>query len=421
MTDPPPAAPDPSPHALFAQPDFVRFQLARFVSTVGTQVSSVAVGWEVYERTRSKLDLGYVGLAQFVPGVALALVTGAVADRFDRRRVVALCHAATALCYAALWALSRARPASLAPVFATLVAFGATRAFLGPANQSLLPRLVPPAQLGQALAMGSTVWQVAAVSGPALGGLLFGLHRGGAYLVSAACALTSAALALSLGVSGAPTTAPPRRPGWDELLAGVRYVRGNPVVLGAVTLDLFAVLLGGAVALLPVFARDVLHAGVLGLGAMRAAPAVGAGLMALWLAYRPLGRRAGKTLLVAVGVFGAATVAFALSRDVALSAAALAVTGAADMVSVVVRQHVVQLATPDAMRGRVSAVNLVFISSSNELGEFESGVTAEWLGPVKAALLGGVGTLLVVALWWRYFPALRDVDRLSDLRAKEPA
>lgn len=418
MTAPPADRP---PHALFAQPDFVRFQLARFVSTIGTQVSSVAVGWEVYERTRSKLDLGYVGLAQFVPGVALALVTGAVADRFDRRRVVAACHLATALCYAGLWGLSRARPSSLAPVFATLVAFGAARAFLGPSNQSLLPRLVPPERLGAAMALGSTVWQVAAVTGPALGGLLFGIIHGGAYLVSAVCALASAALALSLEASGAPAVAAARRPGWDELLAGVRYVRGNPVVLGAVTLDLFAVLLGGAVALLPVFASDVLHAGVRGLGVMRAAPAVGAALMALWLAYRPLGRHAGRRLLAAVAVFGAATVGFALSQHVALAALCLAVTGAADMVSVVVRQHVVQLATPDAMRGRVSAVNLVFISSSNELGEFESGLTAEWLGPVRAALLGGIGTLAVVALWWRFFPSLRDVDRLDDLRPRDPA
>ncbi len=408
-----------SPRSLLQHPDFVRFQLARFVSTIGTQVTSVAVGWQVYAHTHRKIDLGYVGLAQFVPGVALALVTGAVADRFDRRRVIAVCHVLIALCYVALWLLSRHPTASLAPVYGVLVAFGAARAFLGPANQALLPRLVPTELLGTAMAMGSTIWQVAAVSGPALGGVLFGVLHGGVYLVSAVCALVSAGFALALQTSGAPTAM--RRPGWSDVLAGVRYVWGNPVVLGAVSLDLFAVLLGGAVALLPVFASDILHAGVWGLGALRASPAVGAALMAMWLAYHPLDRRVGRSLLVAVGLFGVATVVFARSRWVPLSVLALAVTGAADMVSVVVRQNVVQLATPDAMRGRVSAVNLVFISTSNELGEFESGVTAEWFGPVRAAALGGLGTMAVVALWWRLFPALRDIDRLSDVRPKEPA
>jgi MFS family permease len=403
-----------SPRSLLQHPDFVRFQLARFVSTIGTQVTSVAVGWQVYAHTHRKIDLGYVGLAQFVPGVALALVTGAVADRFDRRRVIAVCHVLIALCYVALWLLSRHPTASLAPVYGVLVAFGAARAFLGPANQALLPRLVPTELLGTAMAMGSTIWQVAAVSGPALGGVLFGVLHGGVYLVSAVCALVSAGFALALQTSGAPTAM--RRPGWSDVLAGVRYVWGNPVVLGAVSLDLFAVLLGGAVALLPVFASDILHAGVWGLGALRASPAVGAALMAMWLAYHPLDRRVGRSLLV-----GVATVVFARSRWVPLSVLALAVTGAADMVSVVVRQNVVQLATPDAMRGRVSAVNLVFISTSNELGEFESGVTAEWFGPVRAAALGGLGTMAVVALWWRLFPALRDIDRLSDVRPKEPA
>ncbi len=408
-----------SPRSLLQHPDFVRFQLARFVSTIGTQVTSVAVGWQVYAHTHRKIDLGYVGLAQFVPGVALALVTGAVADRFDRRRVIAVCHVLIAVCYVALWLLSRHPTASLAPVYGVLVAFGAARAFLGPANQALLPRLVPTELLGTAMAMGSTIWQVAAVSGPALGGVLFGVLHGGVYLVSAVCALVSAGFALALETSGAPAAM--RRPGWSDVLAGVRYVWGNPVVLGAVSLDLFAVLLGGAVALLPVFASDILHAGVWGLGALRASPAVGAALMAMWLAYHPLDRRVGRSLLVAVGLFGVATVVFARSRWVPLSVLALAVTGAADMVSVVVRQNVVQLATPDAMRGRVSAVNLVFISTSNELGEFESGVTAEWFGPVRAAALGGLGTMAVVALWWRLFPALRNIDRLSDVRPKEPA
>ncbi len=409
-----------SPHAVFAHRDFVRFQLARFLSTVGTQIASVAVGWQVYDLTHRKLDLGFVGLAQFAPAVALSLVTGAVADRFDRRRVVALCHGLIALCFVALVALSRAHVASPVPIYATLVVFGTARAFLGPSNQALLPTLIPPEMFARAMAWGSSIWQIAAVSGPALGGLLWAPLHGNVYALSAVLSLTSMGLALSLRprvVEGEKK----REVSRDDLLAGVRYVWRNKIVLGSVSLDLFAVLFGGAVALLPVFARDILHTGAWGAGVLRSAPALGATAMALWLAYHPLERRAGHAMLLCVALFGAATVVFGLSESFALSVIALAVTGAVDMVSVVVRQHVVQLATPDVMRGRVSAVNLVFVSTSNELGEFESGVAAEAFGPVTAVVGGGIATMIVVALWAWLFPSLRKLDRPLELTAEESA
>ncbi|MEZ4411093.1 MAG: MFS transporter [Polyangiales bacterium] len=263
----------------------------------------------------------------------------------------------------------------------------------------------------------STVWQVAAVSSPAVRGLLYAAVHGGVFALSAVASLTSGALVLSL--RPAAQTAPTARPGWDDLVAGLRYVARNRLVLGTISLDLFAVLFGGAVALLPVFASDVLHVGAWGLGLLRSAPAVGAAAMAAWLAYHPIERRAGWKMLAGVGVFGAATGVFSLSRSFGLSLAALAVSGAADMVSVVVRQHTVQLATPDAMRGRVSAVNMVFVSTSNELGEFESGVTAEWLGPRRAGALGGALTLAVVAAWSLGFASLRRLDRLDTMLKRD--
>ncbi len=406
-----------APHAVFAHRDFIRFQLARFLSTVGAQIASVAVGWQVYELTHRKLDLGFVGLAQFAPAVTLSLVTGSVADRFERRRVVALCHGLIALCFVALVALSRAHVTDPLPIYAVLVVFGTARAFLGPSNQALMPTLIPPEMFARGMAWGSSIWQIAAVSGPALGGLLWAPLRGNVYALSAALSVISMALALSLRPR---VTANEKKRGVsrDDVLAGVRYVWRNKIVLGSVSLDLFAVLFGGAVALLPVFARDILHTGAWGAGVLRSAPAAGATAMALWLAYHPLERNAGRAMLRCVAIFGVATVVFGLSESFALSVLALAVTGAVDMVSVVVRQHVVQLATPDAMRGRVSAVNLVFVSTSNELGEFESGLTAEAFGPVAAVVGGGVATILVVALWSRLFPALRDLDRPGELEGR---
>ena len=400
--------------AAFGFVSFRRYQAARLASVLSTQMASVAIGWQVYSTTHRALDLGYIGLAQFLPAVGLALVSGAVADRFDRRRVVVACHALVALGWAALLLLTRHGVTTVTPIYGVLVLLGVARSFAGPASQALVPNLVPDEVLGSAVSWGSTVWQVATIAGPSLGGLLYG--AGGAstvYLVATAGSLAAAALVL--GVRPLPTSRPvsARARSWDELLAGVRYVWNTRLVLGLISLDLFAVLLGGAVALMPVYAHDILHAEAWSLGLLRSAPALGATVMAVWLAYRPLVRRAGFWMLVSVAVFGAATVAFGLSRHLGLSVAALVVIGASDMVSVVVRQHAVQLATPDAMRGRVGAVNQVFVGASNELGEFESGVMAAWLGPVRAVVLGGVGTLLVVALWAGLFPSLRRLDRLE--------
>lgn len=400
--------------AAFGFVSFRRYQLARLASVLSTQMASVAIGWQVYATTHRARDLGYIGLAQFLPAVGLALVSGAVADRFDRRRVVVACHSLVALGWAVLLVLTRQGITSVAPIYAVLVLLGVARAFAGPASQALLPNLVPDEVLGSAISWGSTVWQVATIAGPSLGGLLYGL--GGpavVYLVAMAGSATAAALVLR--VQPLPSTRPAssRARSWHELLAGVRYVWNNRLVLGLISLDLFAVLLGGAVALMPMFARDILHAEAWSLGLLRSAPALGATAMAVWLAYRPLVRRAGLWMLVSVAIFGAATVAFGYSRSLALSIAMLVVLGASDMISVVVRQHAVQLATPDAMRGRVGAVNQVFVGASNELGEFESGLVAEWIGPVRAVVVGGLGTLLVVALWSGLFPSLRKLDRLE--------
>lgn len=399
--------------SLLAHRDYLRYQTSRFLSTVGTQMASVCVGWQVYDLTHRKLDLGFVGLAQFFPALILPLVTGVVADRFDRRRIVALCHVASALCFAALFFIAWSRVKSPAPIYAVLVLLGVARAFMAPAAQALLPNLVEPELFSAAVSWSSTVWQVAAVSGPALGGLLYAFITGKVFAISTCTSLVAAALVSSLDpISQSLNTAPPR---WSDVVAGLRYVFDNTLVLATISLDLFAVLFGGAVALLPVFASDVLHIGPWGLGLLRSAPAFGAAGMAIVLAYRPIGRHAGLKMLAAVAVFGAAMTAFSLSRSFALSLFTLVVSGAADMVSVVVRQHAVQLATPDVMRGRVSAVNSVFVSTSNELGEFESGLTAEWLGPRVAGALGGAITVAVVAIWAVKFRPLRELDRLDSL------
>jgi len=393
---------------------FRNYQLARLASVLSTQMAAVAIGWQVYTTTHSARALGYVGLAQFLPAMLLALPSGAVADRFDRRRVVVTCHALVALGWAALYALTRHGITSVAPIYAVLVLLGVARAFSGPASQALVPNLVPEALLGSAVSLGSTVWQGATIIGPSLGGLLYGFGGAGSVYLLATVG-SSLAAALVSSVTPLPSTRPAvaRASSWDELLAGVRYVWNERLVLGLISLDLFAVLLGGAVALMPVFAQDILHAEAWSLGLLRSAPAVGATVMAVWLAHRPLTRHAGPWMLASVAVFGAATIAFGLSRDLALSVAMLVIIGASDMISVVVRQHAVQLATPDAMRGRVSAVNLVFIGASNELGEYESGLVASWIGPVRAVVLGGVGTLVVVGLWAGLFPSLRRLDRLD--------
>ena len=406
-------------YAAFGYRDFRLFQGARFFLTIGIQMQSVAVGWQVYELTHRALDLGYVGLAQFLPAVLLSLVTGHVADRFDRRRVLLVCQLGVALTALLLFGCAVLHVHRPAAIYAILVLFGTTRAFSGPAGSALLTHLVPAAAFPNAVAWSSTVWQVAAVAGPTLGGIVYGASHGpgAVYACSAALSLTAFALVMAMHVRtgrmehGAASL--------STLLAGVKYVFRHKVVLGTISLDLFAVLLGGAVALLPVFARDILDVGPWGLGILRSAPAFGAALMALVIAFRPLKSRAGPVMLLAVGIFGAATIVFGVSRSFWLSLAALIVVGASDMVSVVIRSTLVQISTPAAMRGRVSAVNLVFVGASNELGEFESGVTAAWLGAARAVVLGGIATCGVVAIWAQAFPALRRIDRLDEIPSPE--
>ncbi len=403
--------PPMTPRALFALHDFRLFFLTRFLSAIAQQMVAVAVGWQVYDLTGDPLHLGYVGLAQFLPAFLLALPGGQVADRFDRRVILVTGLALVAASVTGLLLLALSGHPSLGAIYALLAVTGATRAFLAPASQSLLPLLVPPEAFPRAVAWNSTSWQVAVVAGPALGGGLYVLGISAVYGVAAAALVASAAAAARL--ARPLKVHMPAEPGLEGLLAGVRYVFQRKDILGAVSLDLFAVLLGGATALLPVFARDILHVGPVGLGVLRAAPAAGAAVMAVVLAHRPLESRAGLKLFAAVAVFGVATIVFALSTSFWLSLAALVVLGGADMVSVIVRQTLVQIRTPDAMRGRVSAVNWVFIGASNELGEFESGITAAWFGTVPAVVIGGVGTLAVAGLWAWMFPALRKTDRLA--------
>jgi MFS family permease len=409
------ASPDPSrrsPAAALRYRDFRLFQAGRLAAVVGAQILSVAVGWHVYDVTRRPLDLGYVGLAQFLPGFVLALPAGHLADRLDRRRIIAVCQAVYLLTALSLLATARAG-ASVYPVYALLVVFGAARGVSGPAGQALMPDLVPAEHFGNAVAWSSSAWQIATIIGPAAGGIVYA--AGGAplaYALSAGLFATSFAAYWMIRTSVSHASTGDVR-SWRTVLAGVEYVWRKKVVLGALSLDLFAVLLGGATALLPVYARDILRVGPAGLGALRAAPGLGAAVTALALAYRPLGSRAGVTLFSCVGLFGVATVVFGLSRSFALSLVALVVLGAADLVSVVVRHTVVQLKTPPEMRGRVSAVNVVFIGASNELGEFESGVTAAMLGVVPAVVLGGLGTCVVVLACAWLFPELRRIDRLD--------
>jgi MFS family permease len=405
--------------AAFGHADFNRFQGARLLSVLGMQMQSVAIGWQIYALTGRPLDLAWVGLAQFFPAAGLSLVTGHAADRFDRRAILMTCHAAMAALSLALLLVAHATAAgqaSVGPIYLVLIGIGVARAFLGPANQSILPALVPNEHFGNAVAWASSLWQAATVLGPMSGGFAYAAFGGpgAVYAGAALCSVAALLLVATMRFRRAPSARTPTTRA--SILAGVRYVWTNEIVLGAISLDLFAVLLGGATALLPVYARDILHLGPWALGALRAAPAAGAAVTGVVLAFRPIERRAGAKMYAGVAAFGAGTVAFGLSRSFTLSLAALVLIGAADMVSVFVRSALVQLATPDAMRGRVSAVNMVFIGASNELGEFESGVTAQWLGAVPSVVVGGIGTLLVVAIWvWR-FPRLRAVNRLDDAR-----
>lgn len=399
--------------------DLKLFFAARFLASVGIQMQSVAIGWQVFEITGRPLDLGLVGLAQFLPSFLFSLFTGDVADRFDRRRILLVCQLAYVCVAAALWWLSWTGAREVLPIYGILLVFGTARAFAAPASQALLPHLIAPSRFSRAVSLNGSIWQIALIAGPALGGIVYAAVRGGVYGVAGAVAVAAFGLLAAMRVeTGRLETAVTS---WGRLTAGIRYVWTRKIILGAISLDLFAVLLGGAVALLPVYAAEILHVGPTGLGLLRSAPPIGAAAMAALLAARPLRARVGPIMLGSVAVFGVATIVFGLSRNFGLSLVALSVLGAADMVSVVVRHTVVQLATPAAMRGRVSAVSGVFIHASNELGDFESGVVAQWLGTVAAVVVGGVGTLVVVGVWAWLFPSLRRVDRMEEVHAQPAA
>src|SRR3954464_76009 len=378
-------------------------------------MQSVAVGWQVFQITHRPIDLGYVGLVQFLPGVLLSIPAGHAADRFDRRAVLLTCNISYAFCSVLLFVQARARAASVLPIFAVLLLVGVTRAFSGPASQALLPQLVPQEHFGNAVAWGASIFQVATVLGPALGGLIYGWAHGAHSVYATAACIYSAAFLFMLMMHVRTGRMETKAVSLETLLAGFRYVWHKKIILGSISLDLFAVLLGGAVALLPVYADQILHIGPRGLGVMRSMPAVGAAIMGGVLAWRPLRKRAGIVMFACVAIFGTATIIFGLSRSFYLSLIMLFAIGASDMVSVIIRGTLVQINTPPAMRGRVSAVNMLFIGTSNEFGEFESGVTAQWLGAVRAVVFGGIGTLAVVSVWLWKFPELRNV---SDLRSK---
>jgi len=400
----------PELRQLLGSQPFTRFLLARFFGLTASQMLMVALAWHMYDLTRSAWDLGLVGLFQFVPALLVTLPAGQLVDRWHRGRIFASCVSLQALTALVLVGAIGLGQDSRHLILALSVVLGVVRAFQMPAQQALTPLLVPPPLLARAVALSSSAVQVSVIGGPALGGVLYAAGAGAVYATCSVLSLAAGALALRVHYAHAPTLG--RAASWRDALAGLGFVWRRKVLLGAVSLDMFAVLLGGAVALLPIYARDILHTGPEGLGLLRAAPAVGALLMSLVLTRWPLQHHVGRLLFAAVAVFGLATVAFGLSQQLWLSVLALAVTGAADNISVVVRLTVMQLETPDEMRGRVAAVNSIFIGASNQLGEFESGAVAALWGPEASAISGGLGTVLVALLWWRLFPALAQRDRL---------
>jgi len=429
-----PASPQPRRGLeAFASRDFRRYQLARVAVILGAEAQSVAVAWQVYSITHRAIDLGYTGLALFLPGLLFLLPAGHVADRFDRRRVILACYALQIFCTGALIELARNNTQNILAIYSVLFFVGTGRAFSSPASSALIPHLVPEAHFVNAVTWGGAIFQLANITGPALGGLLFTLPLTGiltqwrlegagiVYVFTLGSVVWFLALVVSLNAR--PGRMEHRELSMKVLLAGFQYVRRARMLLGSFSLDLFVVLLGGAVALMPIFAHEILHQGPRGLGMLRAAPAVGAVTMSLIMARFPLHRHAGRWLFTCVAIFGAATVIFGLSHTLWLSLASLAIAGAADTISVIIRGSLLQLATPPEMRGRVSAVNSLFIGASNELGEFESGLTAQWWGAVRATVIGGVGALAVAGLWAVIFPSLRKADELTaeSLRRQVPA
>lgn len=385
------------------------------------QMQAVIVAWQVYDITRDPLSLAYVGLAQFLPMLLLLIPAGDLADRISRKRMLGASWSVAAICSVMLLWLSTMGEHGVSGIYAVLVLFGCSRAFTGPAMQSLLPQIVAREHLAQALATNSMLMRAAAIASPMLGGVLYGL--GGGELTYAVCAVALAFGVLLLWRVPVLFAAPRevlQGTMWQRAADGFRFIRSRPIVLGTISLDLFAVLLGGVIALLPVYAKEVLHTGPEGLGMLRSAMAVGEVAMGLWLSARPIQRNVGKVMFAAVAVFGLANLVFALSHWFWLSMAMLCLAGAADMVSVYIRSALVQFSTPDNMRGRVNAVNMLFISSSNELGEFRAGAMAAAIGAVPAAIAGSLCTLGVVGMWMQWFKPLRDVDRLEDASAPSP-
>ncbi|HYM75268.1 MAG TPA: MFS transporter [Candidatus Dormibacteraeota bacterium] len=400
--------------AAFTHPGFVLFQIARFLSVSSVEMQAVAVGWQVYEITKRPLDLGFVGLAQFLPGILLFPISGHASDRFERRHVLSACYAGYAVCFGLLLILAQRATPSITAIYVVLVLIGVVRSFNGTASRSILPQLVPQEHFPNAVAWNASIFQAATILGPSFGGIVYAAFKGPSAVYAIAMATAIGATISSFRIKP-EVKARPREPmTLKTLFAGLHFIWEKKLILGAISLDLFAVLLGGAVALLPVYAREILHTGPWGLGLLRTAPGVGAALMAVLLAHWPLRGRSGVTLLWAVGGFGVFTIIFGVSRSLTVSLIALLLLGASDMISVIIRATLTQLATPDDMRGRVTAVDMIFIGTSNEFGQFESGVTAQWFGTVPAVILGGVGTLVVIALWAWWFPELR---RAGDLHA----
>jgi len=403
-----------SSSSIYRARDLNLFVGSRFLSTVAIQVQSVAIGWQIYDMERTPLALGLVGLCQFLPMFLLTLPAGDITDRFNQRRVYSLAALLQAVCSGLFLLLSIFSPNTAWPFYLVLVLFGAARGFAGPSGSSLLPFLVPPEKLAKSMAFSSSFFTAAVISGPALGGFLYALGPVPVYSLCIAGFVGAALIVARLGGRRfTPETTEASR--YERVAEGVRFVRSRPVVFGAISLDLFAVLLGGATALLPIFARDILHVGPVGLGFLRSAPAVGAFATAFFLTYRPIKEKVGAKMFAAVAIFGIATIVFGLSTWFPVSLVALFVLGASDMVSVNIRSSLIQLSTPDTMRGRVSAVSMLFIGASNELGEFESGTTAALLGTVPAVVVGGVGTLLIVGWWMKLFPPLLKVNKFSDV------
>lgn len=401
----------------FTHPGFVLFQTARFLIVAAVEMQAVAVGWQVYEITKRPLDLGYVGLAQFLPGILLFPLSGHASDRYERRTVLSLCYGGYAMCFALLLILTEHGSPSMTAIYAVLILIGIVRSFNATASRAILPQLVPEQHFPNAVAWNATIFQASTILGPAFGGIVYAAFHGpsAVYLIAT---VTAVGATISTFRVKPEVKARPREPmTLKTVFAGLDYIWSKKIILGAISLDLFAVMLGGAVALLPVYAREILHTGPWGLGLLRTAPGVGAAVMAVALAHKPLRGKSGPTLFWAVAGFGVCTIIFGLSRSLTLSLVALFLLGASDMVSVIIRATLTQLATPDEMRGRVTAVDMIFIGTSNEFGQFESGLTAQWFGTVPAVVLGGIGTLIVIGLWAWWFPELREAGALHSITA----